>query len=104
MARLNGNAKERVGHPTQKPRALIRRLMQSLSWPGSVTLDFFAGSGVTTRVAIEEGRHSISADTDPMLHAYLERQLQTLPAGLASQYALLGEAEFKTHPVFQAGR
>jgi DNA modification methylase len=104
MTRLNGNAKERVGHPTQKPRALIRRLMRALSWPGSVTLDFFAGSGVTARVAIEEGRHSVSADTDPMLHTYLEKQLKTLPAGLATQYALLGEAEFKTHPVFQAGR
>jgi DNA modification methylase len=104
MARLNGNAKERVGHPTQKPRELIRRLMRALSWPGSVTLDFFAGSGVTTRVAIEEGRHSISGDADPLLHTYLERQLQTLPAGLAGKYSLLGEAGFQGHPVFQAGR
>jgi DNA modification methylase len=104
MARLNGNARERVGHPTQKPRELIRRLMWALSWPGSMTLDFFAGSGVTTRVAIEEGRHSISADTDPMLHTYLKKQLQTLPAGLADRYALLGEAGFRSHPVFEAPR
>jgi DNA modification methylase len=101
MARLNGNAKERVGHPTQKPRALIRRMVRALSWPGSVTLDFFAGSGVTTRVAIEEGRHSISADIDPMLHTYLERQLRTLPAGLADKYSLLGEPDFPSHPVFK---
>jgi site-specific DNA-methyltransferase (adenine-specific) len=104
MARLNGNAKERVGHPTQKPRALIRRLMRALSWPGSVTLDFFAGSGVTTRVAIEEGRHSVSGDADPLLHAYLARQLQTLPAGLAGKYSLLGEPGFQSHPVFKVGR
>ena len=75
--------------------------MRALSWPGSVTLDFFAGSGVTTRVAIEEGRHSISADTDPMLHTYLDKQLQTLPAGLAGKYSLLGEPDFPNHPVFK---
>ena len=44
MTRLNGNSKERVGHPTQKPREVVRRLVRSLSYPGSVVLDFFAGS------------------------------------------------------------
>src|SRR5207244_7481290 len=60
IPRLNGNAKERVGHPTQKPKALIARIVRALSFPGSTVLDFFAGSGVTARVAIETGRHSIS--------------------------------------------
>src|SRR3712207_5510467 len=50
LPRLNGNSKERVGHPTQKPRAVIRRLVRALSYPGSTVLDFFAGSGVTARV------------------------------------------------------
>ena len=40
--RLNGNSKERVGHPTQKPVAIIERFIQALSYPGSVVLDFFA--------------------------------------------------------------
>ena len=53
IPRLNGNSKERVGHPTQKPKELIERLVRSLSFPGSTVLDFFAGSGVTGRVAIE---------------------------------------------------
>ena len=47
IPRLNGNSKERVGHPTQKPKELIERLVRSLSFPGSTVLDFFAGSGVT---------------------------------------------------------
>lgn len=72
--RLNGNATERVGHPTQKPVALVRRLVRALSFPGSTVLDFFAGSGSTTRVAIEEGRHSIASDIDPELHTYLKKQ------------------------------
>lgn len=75
MPRLNGNSKERVGHPTQKPRVVIQRLIKALSFPGSTVLDFFAGSGVTTRVAIEEKRHSISADISQSLHSYLAQQL-----------------------------
>ena len=75
LPRLNGNSKERVGHPTQKPRAVVQRLIRSLSYQGSTVLDFFAGSGVTTRVAIEESRHSIAGDRDPELHQFLERQL-----------------------------
>jgi site-specific DNA-methyltransferase (adenine-specific) len=76
MARLNGNSKERVGHPTQKPREVIQRIVRGLSFPGSIVLDFFAGSGVTTRVAIEEKRHSISCDADPIYHEYLDRQIE----------------------------
>ena len=50
MGRLNGNSLERVGHPTQKPLEVIRRLVKALSYPDSVVLDFFAGSGTTGRV------------------------------------------------------
>jgi site-specific DNA-methyltransferase (adenine-specific) len=76
MPRLNGNSKERVGHPTQKPAVVIERLVRALSYPGSTVLDFFAGSGVTTRVAIQEGRNSISFDRDPIFEEYLSKQLE----------------------------
>ena len=75
MGRLNGNSRERVGHPTQKPADLIRRLVRALSYPGSVVLDFFGGSGVTARVAIEEGRHSVVSDIDPATIAHVSRQI-----------------------------
>ncbi|MGH1395068.1 MAG: DNA methyltransferase, partial [Trichormus sp.] len=65
----------RVGHPTQKPRIVIERLIKALSFPGSTVLDFFAGSGVTTRVAIDLKRHSIASDLSPTLSQYLEQQL-----------------------------
>lgn len=77
MARLNGNSKERVGHPTQKPREVIRRLVRSLSYPGSHVLDFFAGSCSTARVAIEERRNSISCDIDASIKANLSLQLSS---------------------------
>ena len=75
IGRLNGNSTERVGHPTQKPVELIRRFVRGLSYEGSVVLDFFAGSGTTGRVCIEERRHSILVDSDSKLHGYLERHI-----------------------------
>jgi len=76
IRRLNGNSRERVGHPTQKPRAVIQRLVRSLSYPGSTVLDFFGGSGVTTRVAIEEGRHSICCDSESSFLHYVSKQIE----------------------------
>ncbi len=78
IGRLNGNSKERVGHPTQKPRALIQRIMRSMSYNGSVVMDFFAGSGITSRVVIEENRHSVSVDADPQSVEYFEQQLAAM--------------------------
>ena len=106
IGRLNGNAKERVGHATQKPRALIQRIVRSLSYPGSVVLDFFAGSGITTRVSIELGRHSIATDTDPDCRAYLEKHLEMMRHEQGALFS--GELEFEladelieAHPVFE---
>lgn len=103
MMRLNGNSKERVGHPTQKPCALIQRVVRALSYPGSVVLDFFAGSGVTTRVCIEEKRHSISADIDPQMKVYLQKQLENMGGDMLSpDYQLLNELT-DAHPIFAPG-
>lgn len=100
MPRLNGNSKERVGHPTQKPRAVIRRLVRALSYPGSTVLDFFAGSGVTARVAIEERRNSISSDNSPTLQTYLERQLADLDQN-PPRAGYLMTTDLRSHPALQ---
>ena len=76
--RLNGNSKERVGHPTQKPLELIRRFVKALSYPNSVVLDFFAGSGTVGRVCIAEGRHCLMCDNDKSFTAYFERHLELM--------------------------
>jgi site-specific DNA-methyltransferase (adenine-specific) len=78
IGRLNGNSIERVGHPTQKPVSLIQRFVRGLSYEGSIVLDFFAGSGTTGRVCIEEGRHSILVDSDSKLHNYLDDHLKKM--------------------------
>lgn len=76
IGRLNGNSLERVGHPTQKPLELIRRFVLSLSYPGSIVLDFFAGSGTTGRACIEEGRNSILIDNDVNSRIYFNKHLE----------------------------
>ena len=107
IPRLNANSLERVGHPTQKPLALVRRLVRALSYPGSTVLDFFAGSGSTMRVAIEEGRHSIASDISATLNNYLAEQIENLQRGHARACSpnlairLLREDEFFLHPAFQ---
>lgn len=83
--RLNGNSKERVGHPTQKPVAIIERFVKALSYPGSVVMDFFAGSGTTGRVCIEQGRHCILCDSDETTREYFDKQLGNMVGQLWSR-------------------
>ncbi len=78
IGRLNGNSKERVGHPTQKPVEIIRRFVKSLSYPGSVVLDFFAGSGTVGRVCLEEGRHCLMCDNDATSKEYFNTHLEKM--------------------------
>lgn len=73
--RLNGNSKERVGHPTQKPVEIIDRFIKALSYPGSVVLDFFAGSGTVGRVCIAERRHCLMCDIDETTIEYFNKHL-----------------------------
>jgi len=78
IERLIANSSERVGHPTQKPLGVIRRLVRGLSYPGSVVLDFFAGSGTTGRICIEENRHSILVDNDKKTIEYFNKHLEKM--------------------------
>lgn len=104
IGRLNGNSLERVGHPTQKPIAIIDRIVKAMSFEGSVVLDFFAGSAVTTRVAIENNRHSISSDKEGMIHEYFKKHIdnwsQTSLLQPPKPYVVLDNQTFATHPIF----
>lgn len=89
ISRLNGNSSERVGHPTQKPLEIIRRFVKSLSYEGSVVLDFFAGSGTTGRVCIEENRHSILVDADSSLKNYFSKHLEKMGNNYSTPYEII---------------
>jgi DNA modification methylase len=75
VARLHN---ERTGYPTQKPEALMRRIILASSNPGDLVADFFCGSGTTAVVAAQNGRRFIA--TDESLRA-----IQTTKARLVRQ-------------------
>lgn len=89
IERLTANSKERVGHPTQKPLEVIRRLVKGLSLPGSVVLDFFAGSGTTGRICIEENRNSILVDTDKNLLKYFKKHVNSINGNCKNKFQIL---------------
>lgn len=106
IGRLNGNSLERVGHPTQKPIALIERIVKSMSYEGSTVLDFFAGSAVTSRVSIEQARNSISVDQSSSLYGYFESHMENwkaLSGGLTKiPYRVLDFDGLGDHPVYDS--
>ncbi len=51
-------------HPTQKPVALLRKLVETFSAPGAMVLDPFAGSGSLAIACLESGRRSLSYEAD----------------------------------------
>lgn len=54
--------KERTDYPTQKPEALLERIIKASSNPGDIVFDCFMGSGTTQAVAMKLGRRFIGAD------------------------------------------
>ena len=62
---VSPTGKEKTGYPTQKPKGILRRVIQASSKPGDLVLDFFAGSGTTGAVAAELGRSFILIDQNP---------------------------------------
>ena len=62
VARLH---RERTGYPTQKPEALLERIILASSPPDGLVGDFFCGSGTTTAVAARLGRRFVAVDANP---------------------------------------
>ena len=59
---LHSRSRERVGFPTQKPEALLARIVELATSPGDLILDPFAGSGTTAAVAQKLGRHWVAIE------------------------------------------
>lgn len=67
---------ERTGFSTQKPEALLRRIILASSRPGDLVCDLFSGSGTTAAVAAKLGRRFLAADASPVAMQLLRaRQL-----------------------------
>lgn len=62
ISEVNSMAKENVGYATQKPEALLERIIKASSNEGDLVCDFFGGSGTTAAVAERLGRRWITCD------------------------------------------
>jgi DNA modification methylase len=68
-------SEERTGYPTQKPRALLERVIAAASPPGGLVVDLFAGSGTTGAAAAALGRRFILGDASPVAIATMRSRL-----------------------------
>ena len=59
------SGKERTGYPTQKPLAILERIVKVHSNPGDMVMDFFAGSGTTGVAAARNDRLFVLVDSNP---------------------------------------
>jgi DNA modification methylase len=73
---LNSQAKERLGYPTQKPVALLERIIQASSNPGDVVLDPFCGCGTTIDAAEKLGRKWIGIDITQLATTLIKSRLR----------------------------
>jgi len=69
---------ERIGFPTQKPEALLERIIKASSNPGDLILDAFAGSGTTGAVAEKLGRKWIMIDCSKLAIYTIQKRLLNL--------------------------
>ncbi len=91
-------SRERTGYPSQKPEALLDRVVRALTQPGDRVLDPYAGSGTTLVVAARLGRRFVGIDRSDVA-------LETIESRLAQAgVTLTGGDEREESPRIGAGR
>ena len=73
---ISSQAQERLGYPTQKPRALLERIISAWSNPGDVVLDPFCGCGTAVDAAQKLGRRWIGIDVTHLAIGLIEKRLR----------------------------
>ena len=72
---IGAHAKERLGYPTQKPLALLKRIIAASSNPGDVVLDPFCGCGTAIIAAQDLNREWIGIDITPIATSLVQKRL-----------------------------
>jgi DNA modification methylase len=81
---------ERLGYPTQKPEALLERIVEASSGKGETVLDPFCGCGTTVAAAEKLKRRWIGIDITHLAISLIKSRLQTAFGG-AAKYRVIGE-------------
>jgi DNA modification methylase len=89
---INSQAQERLGYPTQKPEALLERIILASSNEGDVVLDPFCGCGTAIAVAQRLKRRWVGIDiTHLAVNLMKHRLLFAFGEGVKAQYDVIGE-------------
>ena len=88
---IHAHAAERLGYPTQKPLALLERIISASSNPDDVVLDPFCGCGTAVAAAEKLGRHWIGIDSTHLSIALAKYRLEDMFPGLT--FTVHGEPE-----------
>lgn len=72
---INASAKERLGYPTQKPEALLDRIILASSNPGDLVADFFCGCGTTIASAQKNNRRWLGSDISHLAVKLITKRL-----------------------------
>jgi DNA methylase len=89
---INSQADERVGYPTQKPEALLERIVEASSDIGDTVLDPFCGCGTTIAVAQRLNRNWIGIDITHLAIGLIRHRLQDSHGeSIKSTYQVIGE-------------
>ena len=96
---IQSAASERLDYPTQKPEALLERIIKASSHEGDLVADFFCGSGTTAAVAEKLGRKWIATDLGKFaIHTTRKRLI-----GVQRELKTAGK-EFRAFEVLNLGR
>ena len=91
---VSSHARERLGYPTQKPEALLERIIQASSNEGDVVLDPFCGCGTTVAAAERLKRAWIGIDITHLAVALMKNRLKaTFNIEAGKDYRVIGEPE-----------
>jgi len=89
---IGAQARERLGYPTQKPEALLERILLSSSRKGDVVLDPFCGCGTTVQVAQKLKRNWIGIDITHLAISLIKQRLSdSFGPEVKKSYAVIGE-------------
>lgn len=99
VSQLQQSSPQRSGYPSQKPQALLERMILSTTVSGDLVVDLCAGSGTSLLAAAENGRRFLGLDTSPLAFAISRKRLDdyrlVCQAPLSSMNALL---DVSAHP------
>jgi site-specific DNA-methyltransferase (adenine-specific) len=91
---VNSQAAERLGYPTQKPEALLERIIRASSDEGDTVLDPFCGCGTAAAVAQRLNRRWVGIDVTHLAITLVRQRLaDAFGEGIAQSYRVAGEPE-----------